>query len=98
MQGGMERSLQHLVSKTDGCVKFSLCGTSVEGPVWPHFAYCCQVVADDFANDSIQATNHLCHRAAEDIRLGIDHAFRLRGLTELDLPDPFNMHYDYVSS
>ena len=77
VQGSMEFSLQHLVSKADGYVKCSLCGASVEGPVWPHFAYGCQTVADDFENESIQMTNHLCMRAFEDIRLGIDQPFWL---------------------
>ena len=94
----MEYSLQHLIDKTDGYVRCSLCGASVEGPVWPHFAYGCQKVADDFSNESIQITSHLALRALEDIRLGIDQAFWLRGLSELRLPDPFNRHYNFSNS
>ena len=37
-------------------------------------------------------------KSRKDIRLGIDEAFWLRGLSELDLPDPFNMDYDFVNS
>ena len=92
VQGSMEFSLQHLVTKAEGYVRCSLCGASLEGPVLPHFAYGCQVVANDFDNESIQATNHFAMRAFEDISLGIDQAFWLRGLTELKLPDPFSMH------
>ena len=76
-QGSLEFSLQHLVTKADGYVKCSLCCASVEGPVWPYFAYGCQTVAEDFENESIQLTNHLALRAYEDIRLGIDQAFWL---------------------
>ena len=71
----MEHALQHLVVKTQGCIKCSLCGSSLEGPVWPHFSYGCQVVFDDFDNEGIQATNHLCLRAADDILYGVDEGF-----------------------
>ena len=63
VQGSLEFSLQRLVTKAEGYAKCSLCGASVEGPVWPHFAYGCQTVAEDFDNESIQTTNHLCLRA-----------------------------------
>ena len=68
------------------------------GPVWPHSSYGCQVGFEDFDNEGIQATNHLCLRAAGDILHGVDEALWLRGLSELHVPDPFDLKYDFFNS
>ena len=88
VQGGMEVSIQHLASKIDGYVKCNLCGSPLEEKIWPHVAYSCAHVANDFDNEAIQETNPLCLVAAEDLRNNVKHALWLRGLRILCLPDP----------
>ena len=56
------------------------------------------MVFDDFDNEGIQATNHVCLRAADDILHGVDEALWLRGLSELHVADPFDLKYDFVNS
>ena len=56
------------------------------------------MVFDDWDNEGIQATNHLCLRATDDILHGVDKAMWLRGLSELQVADPFDLKYDYVNS
>ena len=53
---------------------------------------------DDFGNADIEATGHLCLRAAEDLRNCVSIALWTRGLVPLDLPDPLGMDYLYDNS
>ena len=98
VQGGMEISSQHLASKLDGYVKCNLCGAPLEGEIWPHVAYSCTHVANDFDNEATQETNPLRLVAAEDLRNKVNHALWLRGLRILCLPDPLQDDYLYENS
>ena len=68
VQSSMEFSLQHIAEKQDGYIRCTLCGQSLEGPIWPHVVYGCSDICNDFENEAIQSTNQFCLEAAEDIR------------------------------
>ena len=88
VQGGMEVFLQHLASNINDYVKCNLCGSPLEGDIWPHVSYSCTHVANKFDNVATQDTNPLCLVAAEDLRNQANAALWLRGLRPLALPDP----------
>ena len=94
----MEASIQHLASNKDGYVKCNLCGSPLEGEIWPHVAYCCTHVANDFDNIATQETNPLCLVAAEDLRNHVNQALWLRGLRVLEIPDPLQLDYLYENA
>ena len=94
----MELAVRHIAIKSQGYVQCSVCKQSLETAVWPHLCYSCPAIQNDFDNEGIQATGHLCLRAAEDLNKGTNIAFWTRGLVPLQLPDPLDMRYSFENS
>ena len=84
VQGAMEVAVRHIVVKQQGYIQCSLCSQVLETAVWPHLCYSCPAIQNDFDNADIQATGHLCLKAAEDLRNGANIALWTRGLVPLE--------------